>query len=136
MPPLTKNEMLEIFFDPSGQAEGSYYQIALDLSGARQGYVNSASRWDMPGVKTAVAEGPDFWSAEVFIPFSAIRDFDGVQIPTTAAGSCFWIGNVSRIRVGPRADKKKPWEIHRLFTRFSKWNKDQSAFGKFVFKEW
>lgn len=52
------------------------------------------------------------------------------------SGSSFWIGNVCRIRIGPRADRKNMWDIHRLFTRFNKWNKDPAAFGKFVFREW
>ena len=135
-PPLTYNETLEVFIDPSGQADGGFYQIAVDLSGARGAWVNSQKRWEMPGLETAVSADADGWNAEVHIPFDAVKDFPGAQIPTTAAGSNFWIGNVCRMRIGPRADKKKPWEIHRLFTRFSKWNKDPAAFGKLVFREW
>ena len=74
------------------------------------------------------------------MPFDAVKDFSGAQIPTTAAGNKFWIGNVSRMRFGPIAKmEKKPkggFEVDRLFTRFSNWNKDPGAFGKLVFREW
>ena len=135
-PPFQGNETVELFFDPSGQADGGFYQICADLSGAKSYLVNGQRRWDAPGVDVAVAADDDGWNVEAFVPFSAVKDFAGAQIPTTAAGSNFWIGNVCRIRIGPRADRKKMWDIHRLFTRFKKWNKDPAAFGKFVFREW
>ncbi|MBQ2630380.1 MAG: DUF4838 domain-containing protein [Kiritimatiellae bacterium] len=141
-PPLTNNETLEFFFDPSGAAEGNFYQYSVDLSGASRGWRDGRSRWNADGVQSAVHSGPDFWSAEVYVPFEAVKDFPGVQIPTTAAGDRFWIGNVSRMRFGPIAkmDKrdrpKGGFELDRLFTRFNNWNKDPGAFGKLAFRDW
>ena len=139
-PPLTNNETLEFFFDPSGAAEGNFYQFSVDLSGAARGLRDGKERWSAEGVEAAVHSGPDFWSAEVYVPFAAVKDFPGAQIPTTAAGDRFWIGNVSRMRFGPVAKMSpKPkggFEIFRLFTRYNNWNKDPGAFGKLVFREW
>ena len=135
-PPISWNETLEFFFDPSGQAEGGFFQIAVDISGAIRGWHSGKNDWKDARIRHAVAEGPDFWSVELYVPFDAVKDFPGAQIPTTAAGDRFWIGNVSRMRFGPPKAENRPYEVHRLFTRFSKWNKDPAAFGKFKFKEW
>ena len=139
-PPITNNETLEFFFDPSGSAEGNFFQYALDLSGATRGWISAREKWNAEGVKAAVRSGPDFWSAELYVPFAAVKDFPGVQIPTTAAGDKFWIGNVSRMRFGPIALEKrtqKPFfDIYRVYTRYNNWNKDSAAFGKLVFREW
>ncbi|MBQ2631493.1 MAG: hypothetical protein IJG13_17585 [Kiritimatiellae bacterium] len=88
----------------------------------------------------------DRWEAELFVPFSALAKFPDAQIPTTAAGGRFWSGNVCRMRYGQAKPnggtggiKSYFWtpefEMSRLHTRYSNWNRDAAAFGRLQFVE-
>lgn len=132
-PPCTNNETVEIFFDPSGEGTGKYAQLILDISGGWRS-IFEAKGWD--GIRHAVHVGKDFWSAEVFIPFSDVRRFPGAKIPTTAANGVVWTGNITRMRFGPPAAEKRKHEFSRLFTRYHNYNMDPNAFGPLPFREW
>ena len=143
-PPNTSNETLEFFFDCSGNGNGNYYQLIVDIRNQPQAYVGRGMKvWSLDGVRTAVARQADGWSCEVFIPFEGLKDFPGLQLPEgTAAAGRFWSGNVCRyraVRPGEKdGDVKNPNGIgsfSRLYTRGSDWNKDSAAFGKLQFKE-
>ncbi len=133
-------DTFEIFIDPSGSADGHWYQLLID-NNARLSPSSSGIGWKAKDVKIAIASGEKGWSMEVYVPYDALKNFPGVQLPTTSANGVVWLGNMIRWRVG---DMKLPKEqrvegscneMSRLNTRFNIWNRDPAAFSKFVFVE-
>ena len=143
-PPCAGNEVLEFLFDPTGNGEGAYGHIILDINNDRETY-NEKGHWKAVGIRTGTKCYADRWEAEVFVPFSAVADYAGAQIPTTAAGGKWWTGNIARMRYSNAESKGRGginglkhdprFEMTRIYTRFSNWNRDAAAFGKLVFKE-
>ena len=134
-------EHLDTFIDVTGAGEGRYRQMLMDDDG-RMAFHTEGPSWDGAGVKSAVHFDKGFWSAELFIPFAAIRDVPGAQYPEgTTAGGKFWLGNFCRARIWDSLqpkDKRREGsmrESSRRYTQFSVWNKDPSAFGKLQFVE-
>lgn len=131
----------EIFLDVSGSGDGHFYQILIDGT-SRPSFFTDGIGWKPQGVKVAKFDGDDFWSVEVFVPFSDLKDFPKAQIPTTSANGCIWTGNFCRWRVGDSRMEPKEirqpgskGEMSRLYTRHSHWNKDPAAFGPMPFVE-
>ena len=125
----------------TGAGEGRYRQMLMDDDG-RMAFHTEGPDWDGAGIKSAVHFGKGFWSAELFIPFAAIRDVPGAQYPEgTTAGGKFWLGNFCRARIWDSLqpkDKRREGsqrESSRRYTQYSVWNKDPSAFGKLQFVE-
>ena len=144
-PGTLSREQLEFFFDPTGNGEGGYAQIGLDINGNRTLHSHEGG-WKADGIESAVKLYDDRWEAELFVPFSALAKFPDAQIPTTAAGGRFWSGNVCRMRYGQAKPnggtggiKSYFWtpefEMSRLHTRYSNWNRDAAAFGRLQFVE-
>lgn len=142
---VLSREQLEFFFDPTGNGEGAYGHVILDINNNVSLHCHTG-HWKATGVESAVRLFDDRWEAELFVPFSALSGFDGAQIPTTAAGGRFWTGNVCRMRYGQAKPnggtggiKSFFWtpefEMSRLHTRYANWNKDSAAFGKLQFVE-
>ena len=131
----SSNETLEFFVDPTGNGDGGYCQVIWDISNKTH-LTSHDGKWKPQGIVTAVHEGKDFWSVEVFLPFSAFESIAGVQIPTTAAGGKCWAGNVCRLwaKKGESLPNRNRWS--RLYTRNNNpWNKDSAAFGVWQFVE-
>jgi len=134
-------EFIDTFIDVTGAGDGGYRQMMMDDSG-RMSFYTEGPGWNGKGIQSAVHFGQGFWSVELFIPFSAIKDIPGAQFPegTTAAGK-FWLGNFCRARIWDSQiakDKRRPGserESSRRYTQYSQWNKDPSAFGKLQFVE-
>ena len=144
-PGTLSREQLEFFFDPTGNGEGGYAQIGLDINGNRTLHSHEGG-WKADGIESAVKLYDDRWEAELFVPFAALAKFPDAQIPTTAAGGRFWSGNVCRMRYGQAKPnggtggiKSYFWtpefEMSRLHTRYSNWNRDAAAFGRLQFVE-
>ncbi|MEI6502616.1 MAG: carbohydrate-binding family 9-like protein [Armatimonadota bacterium] len=74
-------DSLEIFLQPALQA----YQIAVTAGGAKGGFEGGP---DVSKIKAAAKIGPDFYSIEVFVPFSVVK-------ATTKAGDK-WRGEICR----------------------------------------
>ncbi len=134
-------EILDTFLDVSGAGDGHYCQIYLE-DDARPMYYTDGPNWSGKGVEAAVWFGKDEWSAEIYIPFAAIRDLPQAQFPEgTSSGGTFWLGNFCRSRVWdirlPEAERREgsKRESSRRYTRCSIWNKDPAAFGKLMFME-
>lgn len=126
------NENVEIYFDPSGNGEGAFGQLILNVNNDLISF-NEKGRWDPQGVRTGVRLYDDRWEMEVFIPFSVARSFAKAQIPAGAGGDgLFWNGNLVRMHY---STVKGVSEMTRLYTRYNQWNCDLSAFGKFQFVE-
>ena len=134
-------EILDTFLDVSGAGDGHYCQIYLE-DDARPMFYTDGPNWPGEGVKAAIAFGKGEWSAEIYIPFAAIKDLPGAQYPegTSSAGK-FWLGNFHRAHVWdawlPKAERREGFrrESTRRYTRNSIWNKDPAAFGKLMFVE-
>ena len=139
-----RNETFDMFLDPSGDGMDSVCQLVIDARGTIATLRDEFSPpWSAEGFKMAwhVDKQKREWSCELYIPYTALKHFKGAQFPTTSANGVVWIGNVTRWRVGDSALPKdqKPadanWEASRIWTRSNWWNKDPTAFGKFVFVE-
>ena len=132
-------DSVEIFMDCANDAAGHFYQLVIDTQGRYTPYTDGIS-WSPKNVKVAFAPNTDFWTMEVYIPYTELKGFPNAQIPTTSANGCTWSGNVTRWRVGDARTKegKTPGshvEMSRLHTRYSGWNKDMNAFSTWVFQE-
>jgi len=135
------NDNVELFFDVTGKGEGDFYQIIVDARNEGLLFIHAAedTGWKPKGVKSDIHRGDDFWSVEVFVPFSEFKDLEGAQIPKTSSGGLFWIGNFTRHRLADSHRKDKApgskSEMTRLNTRYSPFSRDQSAFGTLKFVE-
>ena len=117
------DDCIELFLDVRGE-RASYYQIVVNSLGTVFDRSSADEEdWHAVGIQTAVAKGADFWSLEVFIPFSAFPDCPSVKIGTQ------WYGNFTRSRY---AEKH---ELQRWNTRYEPSNLSFNAFGKIRFVE-
>ncbi len=119
------NDNVEIFLDPSGQRSG-YFQFIVNPNGAIYdsiGRENTA--WNPDGVKAAGHRGKDFWSVEIFVPYSIFKDLAG---PATGVE---WHGNFTRHRV--TNGKNREYQGFNVTTGAPSHN--QNAFGPLRFIE-
>ena len=139
-----RNETFDLFFDPSGDGADAACQLVIDARGTIQPLrEDTAPPWKASGFKAAwhVDKPKKQWSCELYVPYTAFKSFNGAKFPTTSANGVVWNGNITRWRVGDSAlpkDQRPPdakWEATRLWTRFNWWNRDPTAFGRFVFVE-
>ncbi len=118
------NDNVELFLDVTG-GQTDYYQIIVNANGSIADFHGKDASWDGEGIRTAAAVGADFWSLEVYVPYTA---FPKVSGPATGAA---WNGNFTRHRVTDRKDR----EYQRLNTRHAGPSNDQNAFGPLPFVE-
>ncbi len=118
------DDNVEIFLDVTAERT-EYYQFIINSNGAIfDSYVTDMS-WNSKGINAASNIGKDFWTLEVYIPYST---FDKFLEPGTANK---WFGNFTRHRVNDRTDR----EYQRLNCNGSKSSSDQNAFGPIQFIE-
>ena len=95
--PLYEEEVVEVFLDPAGDLE-CYFEIEVNplntvldlvLRRNRSGYVKDLA-WHCEDLRTAVSISPDFWCAELSIPFVSLTS----DPPSTGAR---WRANFLRI---------------------------------------
>jgi hypothetical protein len=89
------DDCVEIFLDVTGKGEGEFYQIIVNADGAVFDSRIKDLSWECRGLKAKAFRGKDFWSLEVFIPYSAFPD---AVKPGTGPRSS-WKGNFMRHRV-------------------------------------
>ena len=127
------NDNIEVFLDVTGKNEGDYYQFIFTAS---NGAIFDAHRnnpaWDAQGIKYKAYRGKDFWSMEVYIPYSAFSDNNDAMIPTTQALGIKWLGNFTRHRTS--VDEKDN-EYTRMNTTYASFSNNGSDFGELQFKE-
>lgn len=135
------NDNVELFLDVTGKGAGDFFQIIVDARNEGLLTIHAAedAGWKPKGVKSDIHVGADFWSIEVFVPFSEFAKLEGAQLPKTSSAGLFWLGNFTRHRKADGYQKDKTpgssGEMQRLNTRYSKWSADQSAFGTLKFVE-
>jgi len=118
------NDNVELFLDVAGQRL-DYYQLIINPNGAVYDGHGRDLEWTCKGLKTNAHVGKDFWSLEVYVPFSAFAD---ARKPGTGVE---WFGNFTRHRV---ADGK-PREYQRLNTTYAGPSNNMMAFGPIRFVE-
>ncbi len=135
------NDNVEIFFDATGKGAGDFYQLLIDARDEGTITLHAAEKnWKPKNIKSHVFVGKDFWSVEVYIPFTEFASLEGARLPTTSSSGISWIGNFMRHRNADSQSKeiKTPGserELQRLYTRYSNWSADQNAFGPLKFME-
>ncbi len=118
------NDNVEIFLDVTGQ-RSSYYQFIVTANTAILDSNGKDKSWTAQGLKTATHIGKDFWSLEVFVPYSTFKD---AVLPGTGVE---WYGNFTRHRVTDKTNI----EYQRLSTKLSGPSNDQNAFVPIKFIE-
>ncbi|MBO7721648.1 MAG: DUF4838 domain-containing protein [Kiritimatiellae bacterium] len=139
------NEHFDFMLDPSGEGDDATCQLIVDMRDAVCAPMREATapEWKATGFKAAfhVDVPKKEWTCEVYIPYSAFKDYCGAKFPTTSANGVVWSGNVTRWRFADSSLPKEQRppdarrEATRIWTRHNWWNKDPTAFGKFVFVE-
>ncbi|MCF7855900.1 MAG: DUF4838 domain-containing protein [Candidatus Pacebacteria bacterium] len=89
---LWSNDCVEIFLDPEKDGIPEFYQWIVSADLRLYDGVGRDYDWDADGVKTARQIGGDFWSLEVFIPFTV---FENVE---RASAASEWSGQITRHR--------------------------------------
>ncbi|MBI2193611.1 MAG: DUF4838 domain-containing protein [Planctomycetes bacterium] len=116
------NDNVELFLDVTGERIG-FYQFIINPNAAVYDSAGGDLAWSCSGLKTQAYVGPDFWSLEVFVPFSAWKK----AVP--AAGGVVWYGNFTRHRISDG----KPREYQRLNTTYDGPSNNMMAFGPIRF---
>jgi len=130
------NDSVEVFLDPAGEM-ADFYQIIADARD--EGVSTHGSPWKPEGLRGKAFRGADFWSVEVWVPFTDIAKIPGARHPKGGAEGISWRGNFTRHRLadcwaaGRPADSVR--ENQRLNTRGAQQNMDPSAMGPIVFVE-
>ena len=96
------DDNFEILLDPTGKKEGIYYLFIVNSKGDYWDSYLKDSTWECKGMKLKTFVGKDFWSAEVFLPYSAFAD---VNKPGSGTNTR-WLGNFTRHRVAENGLKK------------------------------
>ena len=117
------NDNVELFLDVTGQRTG-YYQLILNPNAAVFDARGHDTEWTCQGLKAAAHVDKDFWSLEVFVPYSAFAD------AVKPAAGVEWFGNFTRHRVCDG----KPREYQRLNTTYSGPSNNMMAFGPIRFE--
>lgn len=119
------NENIEIFLDPTGEYN-EYVQFIVNVNGAVFDSIGQHNiGWTAEGLKTATFIGKDYWTAEVYIPYSSLPN---VVEPNTGVE---WLGNFTRHRVGDR--KNREYQAYNMTANTP--SHDQNAFVAIRFIE-
>lgn len=127
-----RQDTLNVLFDATGTDRGVCRRVMIDIRNRVSAFADSVP-CSAQGVRSAVHLGDGFWSAEIYLPFSA---FAGVEIPREGT---IWKINLIRGRIGDswrKREERLPGsraEISRLSTRLSPLNTDRDAFLPFCF---
>jgi len=99
------DDNVELFVDVTGKSEGEFYQFIVNPDGNYWDSKLKDTTWECKGFKAAAHVGKDFWSLEVFLPYSA---FASAEKPGSGTHTK-WTGNFTRHRVIDKGlNSKKP----------------------------
>jgi len=131
------DDNVELFIDVTGKNEGEYYQMIMNPKiEIFDSHMNDVG-FDWDGVVGASHVGEDFWSLEIFIPYSAFED----ALVPRAATHTSWYGNFTRHRVADsRQQGVEPLEgstreYQRMNTTGSTTGDNLADFGEIRFVE-
>ncbi|MBS3763781.1 MAG: carbohydrate-binding family 9-like protein, partial [Planctomycetes bacterium] len=113
------DDCIETFIDVKG-TRSAYYQIIVNSIGTVfDRHSQHGAKWNGKGMKVATHRGKDFWSIELFMPYSAFVE----EVKPKIGNELY--GNFTRSRFAG-----KGWQLTRWSTRYRRSNLDFSAFGK------
>jgi hypothetical protein len=124
------DDNVEIFIDVTGKKEGEYYQLIVNPNCAVADFKMRDATWNIKGAKIQTFVGKDFWSVEVFLPYSAFPD---AVKPATGVE---WYGQFTRHRLSDsRKTKGSVREYTRMNHRFGGPSRNLSDFAPIKFIE-
>ena len=137
-PELWWDDNVEIFLDVTGKNEGDHYQLIINAKGDIFDGWNGDIAWTCEGIQRAVHVGDDFWSLEVYIPYTA---FPNVLAPRSGS-NLRWHGNFTRHRVADCGREPKVKRIEgsvreyqRMNTTYAKYSNNREDFVELQFRE-
>lgn len=116
------DDCVEMFLDVTGERAG-YSQLVINSLGTVFDRSSELEEWNAEGLTAVAAKDKDYWSLEVYVPFSAFKN-----CPTIKIGSV-WYGNFTRTRTVGKV------QLQRWNTLFEASNLSFNAFGKLRFVE-
>jgi hypothetical protein len=132
------DDNVELLFDVTGKNEGEFYHLIVNANAAIWDARGKDSSWNSDQVKAAAFVGKDFWSLEVFVPYTA---FPEAVRPKTGE-KVSWYGNFTRHRVADRGLKPKfnsypdsEREYQRMNTTYAKPSNNLVDFARLEFVE-
>lgn len=97
------DDNVELFLDVTGKSEGEFYQFIVNPEINIWDSKQKDATWECKGFRAAAHRGKDFWSLEVYLPYSA---FPEAQKPASGTDTV-WTGNFTRHRVADKGLKSK-----------------------------
>jgi hypothetical protein len=132
------DDNIELLFDVTGKNEGEFYHFIINPNGAVADAKGKDFSWNIKGMKQAIFVGKDFWSMEVYFPYSA---FPEAKKPTEGTGIT-WHGSFTRHRVADQGLKPKftahpdsQREYTRMNTTYAKPSNNLADFAPIKFQE-
>ncbi len=95
------DDNVELFLDVTGKSEGEFYQFIVNPDINIWDSKQKDTTWECKGFKAAAHRGKDFWSLEVYLPYSAFPEADKPGSGTDTK----WTGNFTRHRVADKGLK-------------------------------
>ena len=137
-PELWWDDNIEILMDVTGKNEGEFCHLIINAKGDLFDAHNGDIAWSCEGIERAVHLGRDFWSLEVFIPYTALPNV----VEPRSGSNLRWHGNFTRHRVADcgreptvtRLEGSKR-EYQRMNTTYAKYSANKEDFAEIQFRE-
>ena len=97
------DDNVELFLDVTGKNEGEFYQFIVNPDINIWDSKLKDTTWECPGLQAAAHRGRDFWSLEVYLPYSA---FPEASRPGSGTDTV-WTGNFTRHRIADKGLKSQ-----------------------------
>ncbi|MBN2642907.1 MAG: DUF4838 domain-containing protein [Victivallales bacterium] len=124
--PIYNDESIEIFIAPGDGY--NFYQVAVNVLNGMYDGKDRDGKFNFKGIKTAVyvREDLNWWTAEVFIPFSelGVKPEIGLEMK----------GNIVRTNIGEKNNKTRT-TVYRLNTKYRSSHADYNAFAPIILVE-
>jgi len=117
------DDCVEIFVDVTGKSEGEFYQFIVNPDCNYWDSKLKDTSFEAKGFKSAAHRGKDFWSLEVFLPYTAFAD---TAVPGSGSDTV-WTGNFMRHRVADSRNKDRKPGSTREYTRMNTTGSGTSA---------
>src|SRR5262249_54224634 len=132
------DDNVELLFDVTGKNEGEFYHFIINPNAAVADARGKDFSWNIEGMKTAAFVGKDFWSLEVFVPYSAFPE----SVKPGTRANVTWFGNFTRHRVADqglkpkfRAHPESKREYQRMNTTYAVPSNNLNDFAPIKFQE-
>ena len=121
-------DCVETFLDVTGTGAGSYYQWIITAGNTVADFKNGDVSWNLLEAKSAVFIGKDYWSMELYLPFSA---FPEAKRPGTGTE---WLCQFTRNRMS-KGKAVAGQENQKMNAQFGGFNSNLADFAALQFVE-